>query len=334
MDYRLPPDVRIQESLVPLSESTSWADELLDIEGAWKQAQGKGVIVCVLDTGLSNHEDMEGAIIATKDFTGSRHGSADVHGHGSHVSSLIAARSGNDVGIRGIAPLCKIVHAKVLGDSGGGGEPGIVAGMQWGYAQGAHVFSLSLGGGGRMVQLDGLLAELRQDAKRRNRPFVALAAAGNDGAVLNNPAAQQGFMAVGAYGQDGRITRFTSRSAKLKVLGPGVEMLGCLPGNRYGLMSGTSQATPVVAGVVTLAISKEMEAGSESALLTSEDAEEHILRNAVDAVNGSPFRLVNARKALESIGVKPIPAPPVDPNRLCGTRVFGPFQGYAVIKVT
>ena len=306
-DYVLPPDVRITESITPFSEAVSWADDMLGIEDAWRSSQGKGVKVAILDTGCFQHADLEGAILDRKDFTNSRVGPDDQHGHGTHVSSLVGARSGNNIGIRGVAPLCSILHGKVLGDSGGGSEESIAAGILWAYDSGAWVVSLSLGGPGSMPRLASLVAELCRDAKMVKRPFVLVAAAGNDGAALNHPAATNGFVPVGAYDQLGVITRFTSRSEKLKVLGPGVKMLGCLPGGRYGEMTGTSQATPIVAAIVALALAKEAEIGSETKIESSQDAEDHMVRNAVDAVNGSRFKLVNARKAMEAIKAKPIP---------------------------
>lgn len=315
----LPPDVRITPSVAPLSEAVSWADAPLGIEDAWRSTKGENIRVAILDTGIdTGHPDLEGAFHNVQDFTRSRWGAQDRHGHGTHVASLVGARSGNDIGIRGIAPLCKLLCAKVLGDSGAGSEDSIMAGVRWSYDQGAWVISMSLGGPDPMPRLASLIAEIVADAKQAKRPLAILAAAGNDGGnALNYPAALQGVFPVGAFGANGKITRFTSRSERLRVLGPGVEMLGCLPGNRYGAMTGTSQATPIVAAIVALALRKEKEVGSETKIDTSADAEDHIARNSVDSVNGNKFKLVNARKAIEAIGEKPVD------DRVCGRRLFG-----------
>jgi len=324
----LPPDVRITPSTIPFSESVSWSDALLGIEDAWRASKGENIRVAILDTGVdTGHPDLDGAIHNVQDFTRSRWGAQDRHGHGTHVASLVGARAGNSIGIRGIAPLCKLICGKVLGDSGAGSEEAIMAGVRWSYDQGAWVISMSLGGPDRMPRLASLLTEIATDAKQANRPLAVLAAAGNDGGnALNYPAALPNVFPVGAFGNDGRITRFTSRSDRLRVLGPGVDMLGCLPGNRYGVMTGTSQATPVVAAIVALALRKEKEVGSDTAIDTSADAEDHMARNSVDAVNGTKFKLINARKALEAIGEKP------KDDRVCGTLVLSLPGGYFIGK--
>lgn len=303
----LPPDVHIEESVVPFSESVSWADDMLGIEDAWRATQGDGILIGVLDTGIdAMHVDLRGAVTEAKDFTNSRLGTMDKHGHGTHVAGLVAARSGNDVGIRGIAPKCKIWCGKTLGDNGTGSEAQIMLAVRGAYDAGCQIISMSLGGPSPMVMLAGLIAELAADAKAKGRPFVVFAAAGNDGGSLNYPAATDGVAPIGAFGEDGKITPFTSRSAKLRLLAPGVKMLSTMPGNRYGLMTGTSQATPIAAAIAALALAKEKVTGSETSIGTSADAEDHLFRNAVDAVNGTKFKTINARKAVEAIGAKPI----------------------------
>lgn len=298
---RLPPDVRIKESLTPLSEGVSWADDMLGAEEAWRLSQGEGVVVCVLDTGCDvDHPDLQGAILDDRDFTGSRYGSADRHGHGTHVAGLVAARMGNDIGIRGIAPKCQLLVAKVLGDNGSGSDAAIANGIAWGLSKGATVFSLSLGGAFSMPATLGAAKAVVQASGR-----FLLAAAGNDGAAVNYPAKYDQFVSVGAYDQDGELTRFTSKVGRLDIVGPGVEMLSCLPGGRYGTMTGTSQACPVVAGITALALAKHRDEGSDTDLRTTQDLREHLQRNATDTGRG--YRLVNARKLLEEHGDAPQP---------------------------
>jgi subtilisin family serine protease len=300
---RLPPDVRIKPSLAPLSESVSWADGMLGAEEAWKLSQGEGVVVCVLDTGCDvKHPDLgDGAIFDATDFTGSRYGYQDRNGHGTHVAGLIAARMGNDLGIRGIAPECRLVIAKVLGDNGSGSDAGIAQGIAWGLSKGATVFSLSLGGGFNMpATLDATKAVLQCGGR------FLLAAAGNDGGEVNYPARYDQFVSVGAYDSHGMLTRFTSKRGRLDIVGPGVEMLSTLPGGGYGTMTGTSQACPIVAGITALAVAKHRDDGSDTDLRSVEDLREHLQKNATDTGRG--YRLVNARKLLESHGVAPQPA--------------------------
>lgn len=301
-DYvTLPPDVRIVPCVAPLSESVSWADSMLGAEEAWKLSQGEGVIVCVLDTGCDiKHPDLAGAIRDAKDFTGSRVGYNDRHSHGTHVSGLVAARMGNDIGIRGIAPKCELVIAKVLGDNGAGSDQAIASGIEWGLSKGATVFSLSLGGA---FDMPATLAAAKAVTSHGGR--FLLAAAGNDGGAVNKPAAYAEFVSVGAYDEDGNLTGFTSKVGRLDIVGPGVKMLSTIPGGLYGEMTGTSQACPVVAAITALALAKHRDDGSDTDLRTTADLREHLLKAATDTGRG--YRLVNARKMLESHGVAPQP---------------------------
>ena len=173
-----------------------------------------------------------------------------------------------------------------------------------------------------MRRLDGFVREISQEKR------FCFAAAGNDGGAVNWPAASDYFVSVGACDNQGNLTAFTSRHGRLDIVGPGSEMLSTLPGGRYGTMTGTSMACPIVAAVGLLALAKHEAEGGSTDLRTIADMREHLVKTATDR---GAYRLLNARKLLERHGVAP--PPPVDPNRLCGTRVFGPFQGYAVIKV-
>lgn len=298
----LPPDVRIKPSVAPLAESVSWADASLGIADAWKLSQGEDIIVCSLDTGcFVDHPDLEGAIFDAKDFTGSRYGYGDRHGHGTHVAGLVGARMGNDIGIRGIAPKSRLVVAKVLGDNGAGSDTDIARGILWGLSKGATIFSLSLGGAFGMPATKAAIRDVMSSGGR-----FAFAAAGNDGGAVNYPARYDQFVSVGAYDEHGRLTDFTSKVGRLDIVGPGVKMLSCAPGGGYQEMTGTSQACPVVAAIGALALSKHLRDGGDTDLRTTADMREHLQKSAKDTGRG--YWLVNARKLLEMHGVATQPA--------------------------
>lgn len=294
----LPPDVRINPCVAPLSESVSWADEGLGVDEAWKLSQGEGVIVCSLDTGCDvYHPDLDGAILDAKDFTGSRFGFGDRHGHGTHVAGLVGARMGNNVGIRGIAPKCKLLIAKVLGDNGAGSDTSVAQGLLWGHERGARIFCLSLGGASDMP---ATLAAAKEIVKGGGK-FI-FAAAGNDGGRVNKPAAYEQCVSVGAYDNHGNLTEFTSKTGRLDIVGPGVEMMSTLPGNRYGTMTGTSQANPVVGAIGALAVAKHDVDKGQSDLVSVADMREHLQKSATDSGRG--YKLANARRMLERHGVE------------------------------
>lgn len=114
----------------------------------WKAGYtGKGVKIAVLDTGAdATHPDLEGQILASKNFSGAPD-TKDHFGHGTHVSSIAAGTGAKSGGkFKGVAPDAKLLEGKVLDDDGFGEDSGILAGMEWAVAQGADVINLSLGG--------------------------------------------------------------------------------------------------------------------------------------------------------------------------------------------
>jgi len=114
---------------------------------AWQAGyDGTGISVAVLDTGVdADHPDLRGRIAATSDFTDSG-GTADGHGHGTHVASTIVGSGAASGGrYRGVAPGAKLLVGKVLADDGGGLDSWVMAGMEWAATSGAKVVSMSLG---------------------------------------------------------------------------------------------------------------------------------------------------------------------------------------------
>lgn len=249
--YRLPPDWSLKEATAPLSEVFDWSINFLGIPDLWKhsrgQANGKPLICAVLDTGVDDsHPDLKGQVIEAADFTDSRFGPRDIHGHGTWCIGCIAANA-NDIGVRGIAHESKILSGKVLGDNGAGTDESIARGMKWAHDKGARFFSLSLGGGRMSGWLHRLFTEISDDG------CFIFCAAGNDGGPVNYPAAWPECIAVGAVDKNGELTKFTSRGPEIDILAPGVEMLSTMPGGKYGAMSGTSMATPEAAAIGMLA---------------------------------------------------------------------------------
>lgn len=175
--------------------------------------------------------------------------------------------------------------------------------MRWGFNKGATIFSLSLGGASPMPSVEAIAKEI--DAAGRHFPF---AASGNDGADVNYPAASSYFISVGACDKQGNLTEFTSKRGRLDIVGPGQDMLSTIPGGRYGTMTGTSMACPIVAAVGALASAKHIKDGGASDLVSVADMREHLVKSATD--RGS-YRLLNPRKLLERHGV----APAIEPER-------------------
>lgn len=213
---------------------------------------GKGVRVAVLDTGVDDaHPDLAAVVedAAGRDFTGSPAGWRDRQSHGTHCAGIVACDDDGG-GLVGVAPDATVLPVKVLGDGGSGASSWIAAGIRHAVDVGrADVVSMSLGGPGP----DAATRAAVQYAASRG--VVVVAAAGNEGpGSVNYPGAYPEVCCVAATGKDGRVARFSSQNATVDVAAPGVDILSAVPGNRYAAYSGTSMATPCVAGVVALGL--------------------------------------------------------------------------------
>ena len=237
---------KVLEVLPSVKETQDWHLTKTHVPDLWLKAAGEGVRVGVADTGTSlNHPDLIHSYNNIKDFTGD--GPDDVQGHGSHCSGIIAARA-NDLGVVGVAPSCRIYHAKVLGNRGQGNDRDIVAGIEWLIAQGCTIISMSLGSQDESPYISQCISA------HKGIDFVV--AAGNSGPSNNTqewPSRHPNAIAVAAVDSDGRIASFSSRGPHIAIAAPGVDILSTFKGKEYARLSGTSMATPFVAGCLALA---------------------------------------------------------------------------------
>lgn len=241
---------------------------------------GSGVGLCVVDTGVDPaHEQIAPRTVTFKDFVGTRTTAYDDQGHGTHVMSIAAgdgAGSTTAATYRGVAPAATLYAAKVLDSSGYGSDSQVIAGIQWCDQQpGVRVISMSLGD--TLVSDGSDPVSAAVDAAQANGAVVVVAA-GNSGDVsgtVNSPGVAAGALTVGAASDwsapvgtarhdDGIwLAAFSSRGpvanngrTKPDVVAPGVSVTAAKSGTTTGYvtMSGTSMATPYVAGAVALGL--------------------------------------------------------------------------------
>ncbi|MDV7216805.1 S8 family peptidase [Streptomyces prunicolor] len=232
---------------------------------AWAAGyDGKGVKVAILDTGIdATHPDLKDRIDASKNFSAAAD-TVDRAGHGTHVASTIAGSGAESGGkYKGVAPGARLLIGKVLDDTGTGDDSGIIAGMQWAVAEGAKVVNMSLGGADS-ADTDPIELAVNDLSASSHTLFVV--AAGNDGpdeGTIGSPGSAAAALTVGAVGRDDSIAGFSSRgptadgSLKPDITAPGVAIvaakaaegtMGDAAADGYVSMSGTSMATPHVAG--------------------------------------------------------------------------------------
>jgi subtilisin family serine protease len=320
----------VEATYVALAETVDWGLSLFKIPEQWKRTKGEGVRVAVLDTGIErDHPDLRDAIDKAKDFTASRFGVADRQGHGTHVAGTIGARK-NEQGVVGVAPECRLLIGKVLGDDGSGTDDSVAKGIDWAVAEGAHLLSMSLGSPYPSQAIYGAI----QRALQQNRFVVC--AAGNDGRPnsVNYPARWDETVAVGAVDKDGKLARFSSQGEELDICAPGENVLSTFLNGGYAKLSGTSMATPFVSGVVALVLAKHQQAGGRTPVNNQQQLLDHLRATATDAgaTGRDPqygYGLINPEKLLADEPIAP-PAPPqleIGPlmvNGVPGMLVFVP----------
>lgn len=234
----------------------------------WKAGyDGTGVKVAVLDTGIdTGHPDVGGKVVAQQNFT-EEDDAQDHHGHGTHVASTVAGTGAKSDGrFKGVAPGADLIVGKVLNNAGSGMDSGIIAGMEWAVDQGADIVSMSLGG----TDLPGT-DPLEEAVEALSDKALFVIAAGNAGgaSTIGTPGVAESALTVGAVDKKDVLASFSSRGprpedggVKPDVTAPGVDITaasaaGTMPDEPhpvpgYVTMSGTSMATPHVAGAAAL----------------------------------------------------------------------------------
>ena len=202
--------------------------------------------VAVLDTGIDrDHEELDGQVAAETNFSKS-FAPDDIHGHGTHVAGIIAAKD-NGLGIVGVAPGCLLLNVKVADDTGICLALALAKGIIWAVDNGANVINISI--------------ELREPSPKLENAInyawsqgsLIIAAAGNHGSEAPTyPAFYENCLAVAASGSDNNLAPLSNHGDWVDVAAPGLDIYSTLPGNDYGYKSGTSFACAYVSGIGAL----------------------------------------------------------------------------------
>ena len=277
-----------------------WHMKQIGMPQAWQLADGDGVIVAVIDTGVAHENrgvfttmpDLAGVeFVKPYNFVKNNAHASDDHGHGTHVAGTIAQTTNNGIGVAGIARKVKIMPLKVLGGDGSGSVGAIADAIRYAADEGASVINMSLGG--------RVPSRVMKKAVEyaHNKGVVVVCAAGNDGkGKVSYPAAYPGAFAVAATQFDETTTFYSNWGKEIDIAAPGGNtrvdqngdgmpdgvlqntlVAGDPSRNDYLPYMGTSMASPHVAGVAALVFGEG---------ITNPDQVEEILQTTARSPTG------------------------------------------------
>lgn len=292
------PDVEAVEVAVPM-RALGWSDPddplyprqwnfpMIGAPVGWRVGGGAGVVVAVIDTGVSALPDLPAErLLEGRSFVPGTSSSADDHGHGTHVAGTIAQATNNGIGTAGVAPNATILPLKVLGADGSGRSDWIAAAIDEAVDQGAKVINLSLGGGHSDVIVNAV-------EKARKAGVVVVAAAGNSGEEgLGSPADARSAIGVSAVGPDDALAPYSTWGKGVEIAAPGgnkdqegggivqatIDEQG---GQQFAEWQGTSMASPHVAAAAAVLWG----AGAQSA----DEVERYLFRGTQDRGDALKF---------------------------------------------
>ncbi|HEX5296134.1 MAG TPA: S8 family serine peptidase [Streptosporangiaceae bacterium] len=263
-------------------QASEWWLSSLHVKQAWPSAQGAGITVAVLGTGVSTrHPDLAGSVTTGPDFSGSgRKAGGPFWGvNGTEVAGIIAGHghgTGHMDGVLGTAPAAKILSIRVTLEYN---DPlnsdkalarklpaAIAAGITYAVDHGARIIELpmdpgtgGLTGQGNPAAAGGSQAEQAAVANALSKDVILVGPAGDDGqgaGRVDYPAAYPGVIAVGSVARDGQIAPFSSRHTFVTLTAPGVSLTATTPSGGYAPVSSTSMSSGIVAGVAALVLSR------------------------------------------------------------------------------
>ncbi|KGR75271.1 S8 family peptidase [Ureibacillus sinduriensis] len=239
--------------------------ELIQAPDIWEDSnQGEGIVIAVIDTGIeTDHPDLQDQIIDGRNFTSDYDGDPNIfednNGHGTHVSGTIAA-SLNNAGVVGVAPKAKILSLKALTGEGSGNYEWIINAIKFATEwrgpdqERVRVISMSLGGPEDVPEMHKAIQ------KAVSQGISVVVAAGNEGDNSEDtfeysyPGKYNEVIQVGAVDNNLTLAPFSNTNEEIDLVAPGVEVVSTYLGNKYASLSGTSMATPHIAGALALLI--------------------------------------------------------------------------------
>jgi subtilisin family serine protease len=332
------PNYRYAAASVPSDElfEEQWSladDRLLGVQDAWDVSTGGSTVVAVIDTGADlthpdlrdnlwrNADEMPGNGIDDDgngfvddvngaDFVNRDGDPSDDNGHGTHVAGILAARGANRVGVTGVAQRARLMVLKALGADAVGSAETMAEAVRYAVANGAKVINMSVSGPGRSQAFEEAV-QAASDAG-----VLMTVAAGNNGHDLDaQPEYPASFpashvIAVAATGRTGKLIGLSNRGVgTVDIAAPGQGIVSTAKGGDYEIRTGTSMASPHVAGALVLLASARPDLGADAlqaAVLGSAKRGVAVTTGTLD-VAGAMRRMVSAarwRSAIRASSVR------------------------------
>lgn len=243
----------------PTAQETPWGIARVKAPAAWQTSRGQGVKLVVIDTGIDmTHPELTGILKGGWNAISTSTTFNDDNGHGTHCAGTVAAKD-DDKGVVGVAPEIDLYGVKVLDANGSGTYDDVIAGMLWAVENKMEVASMSLGANQGNKALEDAVEAMRKGG------VILIAAAGNSGRAVGYPAAYPGAIAIAASDSKDMLASFSSRGPSVAAIAPGVAVKSTYMGGAYKSLSGTSMATPHVAGLTALYVATHKGATPEAA---------------------------------------------------------------------
>lgn len=281
--------VSIQEA----KQQAGWSITAFDLPKAWEKTQGEGVKIAVLDSGCDiSHPDLIDNLLPGINLINTSKPPLDDNGHATHAIGIICA-SNNDIGVVGSAPKSKVMPVKVLDKSGNGDLGTVAIGIRWAVDNGADFISMSLGS---PRPLQNIRKAIQYAA---SKGVVVFCAAGNLGLTKDVffPGAYPETISIGSIDENFDRSKFSNTGNNLDFLAPGGKILSTIPGNWYGIMSGTSMACPWVVGIAALCLSWQRKNKPETPLKGAQAFRDLFAKHCI------PLKGKNNKKFYQGFGI-------------------------------
>ncbi len=232
------------------SYPSQWHLPLMKAPDAWLQANGQDITVAVCDTGVNvNHADLAGQTVPGYNTASNNTETADVHGHGTWVSGVVAAAANNGIGVASVAPGARVMAMRITDRTDGYAYFSDMAEcVRWAADQGARVANISFGG------VPGSATVADAASYMRNKGGLVVVAAGNDGADMGYTNSPYLYTAAATTSTDAKAS-YSNFGAYVDIAAPGSSIYTTDRGGGYASVSGTSFASPNAAATAALVMS-------------------------------------------------------------------------------